>query len=152
MNNTKLTCPTCGKWGYFDTSVKPVTCHFCGEDLDLIPPAPPRVGRQIDKFNRRWGSPEEGKPLLTAADSPSSQPRIPEAPPKDTQDRQYTGCWLAELGCLRRNQTPVTVFTTGGFRIRGTIASYERDAVVLLSDGVRKLIPRHAISTIQPIA
>ena len=62
--------------------------------------------------------------------------------PENLQDRY--------LNQARRDKTPLTLFLINGYQLRGTILSFDQFAVLLLSEGKRNLIYKHAISTIQP--
>ena len=44
----------------------------------------------------------------------------------------------------------VTVFTTNGYQLRGVITHDDLEYIVLLSNGKKKMIYKHAISTIEP--
>ena len=44
----------------------------------------------------------------------------------------------------------VTVFTTNGYQLRGIITHDDLEYIVLLSNGKKKMIYKHAISTIEP--
>lgn len=45
----------------------------------------------------------------------------------------------------------VTVYTINGYQLRGTIFSDCDEYIVLLSNGKKKMIYKHAISTIEPV-
>ena len=62
--------------------------------------------------------------------------------PEKLQDRY--------LNQARRDKTPLPLFLTNGYQLRGTILSFDQFAVLLLSEGKQNLIYKHAISTIQP--
>ncbi|KGX90942.1 RNA-binding protein Hfq [Pontibacillus halophilus JSM 076056 = DSM 19796] len=51
---------------------------------------------------------------------------------------------------LKKNQTNVTVFTTNGVQLRGTIQNFDKFCVVLSVNGKQQLLFKHAISTISP--
>lgn len=54
------------------------------------------------------------------------------------------------MNTLRKQRTPVTVFTTNGVKIQGTIASFDTFTVLLSTDMGQQMIFKHAISTIIP--
>jgi host factor-I protein len=54
------------------------------------------------------------------------------------------------MNTLRKNRTPVTVFTTNGVKITGAIASFDTFTVILSTDMGQQMIFKHAISTIIP--
>lgn len=56
----------------------------------------------------------------------------------------------AFLNQARKEGVPVTVFLVNGFRLRGTIRSFDNFTVVL-EDGDRQvLVYKHAVSTVMP--
>ena len=50
-----------------------------------------------------------------------------------------------------REKLPITLFLMNGFQLRGTIAGYDCQSVVLVTDGKQQMIYKHAISTLAPI-
>mgnify|MGYP002531630218 CR=1 FL=1 len=60
------------------------------------------------------------------------------------QDRQS---WVLEH--LRENKTSVKIFLTNGFQMYGTIIEHDQYCVYLDSDGKKKMVYKHAISTIE---
>ncbi len=50
-----------------------------------------------------------------------------------------------------REKIPVTLFLMNGFQLRGILTGYDRDLVVLVSDGKQQIIYKHAISTLAPM-
>ena len=54
------------------------------------------------------------------------------------------------LASVRRTETPVTVFLTNGFQMRGTITGFDAFTVVLTAEGKQNLIYKHALSTVSP--
>ena len=52
--------------------------------------------------------------------------------------------------CCREN-VPVTLFLMNGFQLRGVITNHDSFVVVLLRDGKKMMIYKHAISTLAPI-
>ena len=54
------------------------------------------------------------------------------------------------LNELRKNRSPITVFLTNGFQLRGQIIAFDNFTVLLESDGQQHLIYKHAISTFVP--
>lgn len=48
------------------------------------------------------------------------------------------------------NGYDVKLFTVNGFLLSGKIVDYDNECVILLSGGKKKLIFKHAISTIEP--
>ncbi|MEZ2661177.1 RNA chaperone Hfq [Aneurinibacillus aneurinilyticus] len=55
------------------------------------------------------------------------------------------------LNQLRTSKTPVTVFTTNGFQIRGIITSFDSYTVALQSENKQNILYKSAISTISPL-
>ncbi len=55
------------------------------------------------------------------------------------------------LETLRQENCGVTLFLMNGFQMRGTIAGYDQDAILVWSDGKQSMIYKHAISTITPM-
>ena len=51
---------------------------------------------------------------------------------------------------LRKNRTNVTIFTTNGVMIKGTISSFDTFTIVVSTDKGQQMIFKHAISTIVP--
>ena len=56
--------------------------------------------------------------------------------------------YIDEIVACRRN---VTVYVLNGFRMSGVVVHNSCDYIVLLSDGVKKMVYKHAISTIEPV-
>lgn len=54
------------------------------------------------------------------------------------------------LNVVRQQSTQVTVFLTNGFQMRGVVRGFDNYVVILESDGIQKMIYKHAISTIIP--
>ena len=52
---------------------------------------------------------------------------------------------------VRRDKVPVTLFLMNGFQLRGIITGFDSFVVVLVSDGKRQMIYKHAISTLAPM-
>ena len=52
---------------------------------------------------------------------------------------------------VRRDKVPVTLFLMNGFQLRGIITGFDSFVVVLVTDGKRQMIYKHAISTLAPI-
>ena len=44
----------------------------------------------------------------------------------------------------------VTIYTVNGYQIKGKILHDSEDSIVIFSNGKKKLIYKHAISTIEP--
>ncbi len=55
------------------------------------------------------------------------------------------------LDTLRQEGCGVTLFLMNGFQMRGTIAGYDQDSILVWSDGKQSMIYKHAISTITPM-
>lgn len=49
-----------------------------------------------------------------------------------------------------RTQVNVTMFLMNGFQMRGRIADFDDDMVVLMSEAKQQVVYKHAISTITP--
>lgn len=54
------------------------------------------------------------------------------------------------LNKARQDRTPVTVFLTNGFQMRGEIKGFDNFVVLVDSEGKQQMIYKHAISTITP--
>lgn len=54
------------------------------------------------------------------------------------------------LNKARQDKTPVTVFLTNGFQMRGEIKGFDNFVVLVDSEGKQQMIYKHAISTITP--
>lgn len=54
------------------------------------------------------------------------------------------------LNQLRKEKTPVTVFLTNGFQLRGRVTSFDNFTVLLDVEGKQQLVFKHAISTFSP--
>ena len=52
---------------------------------------------------------------------------------------------------VRREKVPVTLFLMNGFQLRGIITGYDSFVVVLVSDGKKQMIYKHAISPLAPM-
>lgn len=54
------------------------------------------------------------------------------------------------LNGARKNKTPVTIYLTNGFQIRGYVKGFDSFTVILDCDGKQMMIYKHAMSTITP--
>lgn len=54
------------------------------------------------------------------------------------------------LNVVRQQSQPVTIFLTNGFQMRGLVRGFDSFVVLLESEGIQKMIYKHAISTIVP--
>jgi len=54
------------------------------------------------------------------------------------------------LDALLRENCTVTIFLMNGFQMRGAIAGYDQDTILVWSDGKQNMIYKHAVSTISP--
>lgn len=54
------------------------------------------------------------------------------------------------LNVVRQQSQPVTIFLTNGFQMRGLVRGFDNFVVLLESEGIQKMIYKHAISTIVP--
>ena len=52
---------------------------------------------------------------------------------------------------VMKGRVSVTVYTVNGYQLKGTIFSECDNYIVLLSNGKKKLVYKHAISTIEPV-
>ncbi len=52
---------------------------------------------------------------------------------------------------VRREHRGVTMFLMNGFQMRGKIAGFDGDVVVLDTEGRQQIIYKHAISTVVPL-
>ena len=50
-----------------------------------------------------------------------------------------------------KGHSNVTVYTTNGFQIKGSIIYNCEHYVIMLSSGKKKMVYKHAISTIEPL-
>lgn len=48
-------------------------------------------------------------------------------------------------------RTNIVVYTINGYQIRGCVVNNDEDYIVVLSSGKKKMIYKHAISTIEPV-
>lgn len=55
------------------------------------------------------------------------------------------------LNGARKNKTPVTIYLTNGFQIRGYVKGFDSFTVILDCDGKQMMIYKHAMSTITPL-
>lgn len=54
------------------------------------------------------------------------------------------------LNGARKNKTPVTIYLTNGYQIKGYVKGFDSFTVILDSDGKQMMIYKHAVSTISP--
>ena len=54
------------------------------------------------------------------------------------------------LNQVRKEKTPITIFLTNGFQIKGNVKGFDSFTVVVDSDGKQQLVYKHAISTVIP--
>lgn len=54
------------------------------------------------------------------------------------------------LNGARKNKTPVIIYLTNGFQIRGYVKGFDSFTVIMDSDGKQLMIYKHAVSTITP--
>ena len=54
------------------------------------------------------------------------------------------------LAKAKQQQTPMIIYTMNGFQVKGKITNYDRFTILVDSDGVEKMLYKHAVSTIQP--
>lgn len=54
------------------------------------------------------------------------------------------------LNQIRKDNTFVTVFLLNGFQLRGQVKGFDNFTVLLETEGKRRLIYKHAISTFAP--
>lgn len=54
------------------------------------------------------------------------------------------------LNQVRKEKTPITIFLTNGFQIKGVARGFDSFTVVVDTDGKQQLVYKHAISTIIP--
>lgn len=55
------------------------------------------------------------------------------------------------LNTVRRDATPVTVFLTNGFQIRGMVKGFDKYVIIIDTDGKQQMIYKHAVSTVVPL-
>ena len=56
----------------------------------------------------------------------------------------------AFLNAARREHTPITLFLTNGFQIKGVVRGFDQYVVMLDVMGKQNMIYKHAISTMIP--
>ena len=54
------------------------------------------------------------------------------------------------LAKAKKQRTPMIIYTMNGFQVKCKIIGYDRFAILVDSDGVEKMLYKHAVSTIQP--
>ena len=54
------------------------------------------------------------------------------------------------LAKAKKQCTPMIIYTMNGFQVKCKIIGYDRFAILVDSDGVEKMLYKHAVSTIQP--
>ena len=54
------------------------------------------------------------------------------------------------LGVARKDNIPITVYLTNGFKIRGQIKGFDNYVIIVDTEGKQQMIYKHAISTIVP--
>lgn len=55
------------------------------------------------------------------------------------------------LNGARKNRTPVIIYLTNGFQIRGNVKGFDSFTVILDCEGKQMMVYKHAISTISPL-
>ncbi len=56
---------------------------------------------------------------------------------------------VVSLNMMVQEKYFVTVFLMNGFQLKGNIVSFDDNAIILSSQGVQRMIYKHAISTIE---
>jgi host factor-I protein len=54
------------------------------------------------------------------------------------------------LNGARKGKTPVTIYLTNGYQIKGFVKGFDSFTVILDCDGKQMMIYKHAVSTITP--
>ena len=54
------------------------------------------------------------------------------------------------LAKAKQQRTPMIIYMMNGFQVKGKIINYDRFVILVDSDGVEKMLYKHAVSTIQP--
>lgn len=54
------------------------------------------------------------------------------------------------LNCARKEKIAVTIFLKNGFQFKGIVRGFDTFTIILDSEGVQKLVYKHAVSTIVP--
>ena len=54
------------------------------------------------------------------------------------------------LNAVRKDRTPVTIYLTNGFQIRGIITGFDGHVIIVMAGETQDMIYKHAISTIVP--
>jgi host factor-I protein len=57
----------------------------------------------------------------------------------------------ALLNAIRRENTPITVYLTSGFQIRGYLKGFDNFVLIIESDGKQQMLYKHAIATVVPV-
>ena len=55
------------------------------------------------------------------------------------------------LSGIRRDSTPITIYLTSGFQIRGILKAFDNYVIIVETDGKQQMVYKHAISTIVPL-
>lgn len=55
------------------------------------------------------------------------------------------------LNQLRRDRTPLTIYLTNGFQLKGIIKGFDNFVIVIEMEGRQQVVYKHAISTISPM-
>ena len=55
------------------------------------------------------------------------------------------------LNTLCKENTPVTIYLTSGFQIRGNIRAFDNYVIMVETDGKQQMLYKHAISTVVPL-
>jgi host factor-I protein len=55
------------------------------------------------------------------------------------------------LNQLRRDRTPLTIYLTNGFQLKGIIKGFDNFVIVIEVEGRQQVVYKHAISTISPM-
>ena len=54
------------------------------------------------------------------------------------------------LANAKKHRTPMIIYMMNGFQVKGKIIDFDRFAILVESDGKKKLLYKSAVSTIQP--
>jgi host factor-I protein len=55
------------------------------------------------------------------------------------------------LNGARKGKTPVTIYLTNGYQIKGSVKGFDSFTVILDCEGKQMMVYKHAISTISPL-
>lgn len=51
---------------------------------------------------------------------------------------------------VRQDRTPITIIISNGYQMKGLVRAYDNFTILLIQDGIEKLVYKSSISTIEP--